>query len=50
MPGDGDRYYLVVPVATGLAEEGSYGTDSAGVERPPGTTACAPQQNLAACP
>jgi hypothetical protein len=50
VPGDGGRYYLVVPLAAGITEEGSYGTDSAGAPRPPGVATCAPQQNLAACP
>lgn len=50
VPGDGGRYYLVVPEGASFAEEGSYGTSSAGAERPPGTTVCAPQQNVAACP
>jgi len=34
----GSRYYLVVPLST--TAEGSYGTDSAGRERPKGTVAC----------
>ena len=34
-------YYLVVPENAGF--EGSYGTDSSGVERPPGAPACRPQ-------
>jgi hypothetical protein len=50
IPGDGGRYYLVVPLSAGVTEEGSYGTDSAGAPRPPGIATCAPQQNLAACP
>jgi len=36
-PSPGSRYYLVVPLRTA---EGSYGTDSAGRERPQGTVAC----------
>jgi len=35
------RYYLVVPENGGV--EGSYGTDSAGTERPQGSPACHPQ-------
>lgn len=42
-----DTYYLVVPL--GATREGSYGTDSEGLERPQGVTACLPQQ-VAACP
>jgi hypothetical protein len=37
----GNRYYLVVPVRDGF--EGSYGTNSAGVERAPSALACYPQ-------
>lgn len=37
-----DRYYLVVPI--GAAQEGSYVTDSVGVERPAGITSCRLQQ------
>lgn len=40
-PAPGDTYYLVVP--TRADREGSYGTNSAGAERPPGTNACLPQ-------
>lgn len=40
-------YYLVVPQR--LGSEGSYGTTSAGVERTPSASACAPQF-VAACP
>jgi len=46
-PGILDRYFLVVP--TDGAEEGSYGRDGAGVERPQGGAACQPQQT-GACP
>ena len=45
---DGSRYYLVVPL-DGL-EEGSYGTDGAGAERPVGLTTCGPQHLAAGCP
>jgi len=37
-PDDGDRYYLIVP--TDGAADGSYGTDSEGVERPESLAAC----------
>jgi Cu+-exporting ATPase len=43
-----DRYYLVVPLDA--AQEGSYGTDSAGVERPSGVTRCRLQQIESPCP
>jgi hypothetical protein len=42
-----DSYYLVVPLNAN--DEGSYGTDSAGAERPAGTTTCRPTQGLG-CP
>jgi hypothetical protein len=43
-----DRYYLIVP--TTATEEGSYGLDSNGTERPPAATgACRPAQVLT-CP
>ena len=45
-PSPGDRYYLVVP-ADGI-EEGSYGMNSAGIQRSQAQSACAPQ-NVAAC-
>jgi hypothetical protein len=47
-PGPGDRYFLVVPLDA--YDEGSYGTDSEGNERPPGTARCLPTQTIAACP
>ena len=40
-PAAGGTYYLVVP--TRAYREGSYGKDSAGVERPAGSGACFPQ-------
>lgn len=40
-PAGADTYYLIVP--TNGVREGSYGTDSGDVERPPGSTACLPQ-------
>ncbi len=48
-PSGGNRYYLVV--ARNATNEGSYGTDSNGVERPPaiGILACLPQV-IAVCP
>ncbi|MEM7246115.1 MAG: hypothetical protein AAF533_12280 [Acidobacteriota bacterium] len=47
-PGAGNRYYLVVPVTA--AEEGSYGLDFAGLERPASpTTPCQPMV-VTGCP
>jgi hypothetical protein len=46
-PGSDHRYYLVVPTTGGV--EGSYGTTSAGTERPPSASACRPQ-DVAPCP
>jgi hypothetical protein len=43
----GNRYYLVVP--TNGTGEGSYGKNSASVERPVGSTVCVPQA-LGTCP
>jgi len=43
----GSTYYLVVPL--NATREGSYGTNSAGVERPQGLDACLPQQ-IGTCP
>ncbi len=40
-PSSGSAYYLVVP--RNATEEGSYGTDSSGMERLQGPTACLPQ-------
>ena len=40
-------YYLVVP--DNSIDEGSYGRDSSGVERPASLAACRPTQSLAAC-
>ena len=42
-----DLYFLVVPVTAD--REGSYGKDSALVERPAGTSACKPQL-VGSCP
>lgn len=47
-PSGGDRYYLIAPVAGGLT--GSFGTSSAGVERPDGTPSCTDDRALAPCP
>jgi hypothetical protein len=46
-PTPGDRYYLVVP-RTATAE-GSYGRNSAGIERPPAASACV-MQEVGGCP
>jgi len=46
-PAGGDQYYLVVPAS--LNREGSYGTDSDGVQRPASGAACMPQATLS-CP
>jgi hypothetical protein len=48
-PGPGDRFFLVVPAAG--AVEGSYGTTSAGAERPSSPSACRTQDVAdPACP
>jgi hypothetical protein len=47
-PSSGNRYYLIVP--RGTMEEGSYGRNWVGAERPLGTSTCAPAQALGACP
>lgn len=46
-PAVGDAYYLVVP-RTG-SFEGSYGTDSRRLQRPPSASACLPQGIATAC-
>jgi len=46
-PAAGNRYYLVVP--RNAANEGSYGKNSAGVERPSSTAACV-AQSIGSCP
>jgi hypothetical protein len=46
-PSTTDAYYLVVP--SNGAREGSYGRSSAGIERPPSSSACL-EQAVAACP
>jgi len=47
-PASGNRYYLVVPLSPD-GVEGSYGTTSAGQERPASAAACRPQA-VGACP
>jgi hypothetical protein len=47
-PASGNRYYIVVPLDPQY--EGSYGVDSAGVERPPGSLTCRPLRIVSACP
>jgi hypothetical protein len=46
-PAAGNRYYLAVP--RNAANEGSYGKNSAGVERPSSTAACV-VQSIGSCP
>jgi hypothetical protein len=46
--GSGNRYWLVVP-RNGV-DEGSYGSDSNGTERPAGVTTCEPIHVAAPCP
>lgn len=45
--GSGDRYYLVVP--TDGTEEGSYGLDGAGGQRPPAAILCRSQVSAFSC-
>lgn len=47
-PGAGSRYYLVVPLDPG--QEGSYGKDSAGNERPRSSARCRSRRNTTSCP
>jgi hypothetical protein len=47
-PAAGSDYYLVVP--RNSVEEGSYGANSGGVERPVGTAQCVTPQVLTPCP
>jgi len=47
-PGEGSRYYIVVPLDD--RREGSYGTDSSGAERPRSTIRCRFERNLTTCP
>ena len=44
----GNRYYLVVPINP--TDEGSYGTNGDGEERPVGASACVAAQSIDACP
>jgi hypothetical protein len=47
-PADGDRYFVVV--ANDATTEGSYGVNSAGVERSASTSMCRNNRNTTACP
>jgi hypothetical protein len=47
-PSGGGRYYLIAPIAAGYT--GSFGTDSAGSERPDGSPSCTDDRALAPCP
>ena len=47
-PAAGSRYYLVVPQNPN--DEGSFGTDSDGMERPPGAAMCIGTQSVNTCP
>jgi hypothetical protein len=44
----GDRYYLVVP--TDGTDEGSYGVDGTGAQRPHASVSCRSQVTAVACP
>ena len=46
-PGGGNRYFLVVPLSNDA--EGSYGTNSGGIERPRGATTCRALQMPGSC-
>jgi CubicO group peptidase (beta-lactamase class C family) len=46
-PGPGNRYYLVVP--TDSTQEGSYGKDADGEERPQGVVTCRSLQDTSPC-
>ena len=48
VPAAGNRYYLVVPLNG--ASEGSYGLNSTGAERPPGTSGCRTGSVPSHCP
>lgn len=48
IPGAGNRYFLVVP-HNAPNDEGSYGIDSAGAERPAGLATCVPTRVLGTC-
>ncbi len=47
-PAPGDHYYLLVPINPN--DEGSYGSSSSSVPRPPGGTTCVPTQVVTQCP
>ena len=47
-PSPGSRYYVVVPLEP--SAEGSYGTDSRRLQRPPGSDVCQSPQEFTACP
>ena len=47
-PSGGDRYYLIAPISPGFT--GSFGTNSAGAERPDGAPSCTDDRALAPCP
>lgn len=47
-PSGGDRYYLIVPISSGFT--GSFGTNTAGVEKPDGAPSCTDDRALAPCP
>ena len=47
-PGGGNRYFLVV--SNDATTEGSYGTDSRGIEIPPSPSMCRPSQRVSTCP
>jgi hypothetical protein len=47
VPDAGDRFFLVVP--RNATNEGSYGADGSGAERPPSDLACLPQE-VSVCP
>ena len=47
-PSAGNRYYLVVPFNPN--DEGSYGTDSSGAEKPVGVAQCMTSQVIIPCP
>jgi hypothetical protein len=48
LPGSGNHYYVVVPRDD--SNEGSYGLDSAGNQRPPAAATCRPPAATFACP
>ena len=48
VPSDTGSYYYLVVARTDV-DEGSYGTDSGGIQRPRGGTYCVPNQNTGPC-